>query len=129
MNVLDENVPEHQRERLEQRGIRVRTIGQELGRVGMHDDEIMTLLVSLRRVTFFTRDRDFADPSYGHPAYCLVRLVCDDSDAADLARRVLRHPRLNTLAKRLGAVVRASDAGLRVWRRNVAEEQFSWSAR
>lgn len=76
MHVLDENIPDGQRQLLGTWGIRVRQIGQEIGRLGMPDDEIVTLLQSLRRVTLFTRDRDFADPRLCHPAYCLVRLVC-----------------------------------------------------
>jgi hypothetical protein len=43
-------------------------------------------------------------------------------------RRVLRHPRLNTQAKRLGAVVRASHRGLGVWRLHAqAEEVILWA--
>ena len=41
-------------------------------------------------------------------------------------RRVLRHPALNTQAKRMGAVVRASASGLRVWRQNEAEQLLAW---
>jgi len=47
-------------------------------------------------------------------------------EAALYARRVLRHPDLNTQAKRMGAVVRASEPGLRVWRRNEAEQLLAW---
>lgn len=56
MNVLDENIPDSQRLHLERLSIRVRQVGQEIGRAGMHDDEIITLLQSLRRATLFTRD-------------------------------------------------------------------------
>lgn len=60
MNVLDENIDEPQRQRLEARRIHVRQIGVELGRLGMKDrNEIIPLLHTLRRPTFFTRDCDF----------------------------------------------------------------------
>ena len=49
-----------------------------------------------------------------------------DDHAARFVRRVLRHPALNTQAKRMGAVIRASEAGLRVWRRNEAEQALAW---
>ena len=53
-------------------------------------------------------------------------LYVRDEDAARFVRRVLRHPELNTRAKRMGAVVRASEPGLRVWRRNEAEQALPW---
>ena len=59
MNILDENVPKPQRELLEARGIVVRQVGVNIGRAGLLDEEIITLLHSLRRPTFFTRDSDF----------------------------------------------------------------------
>jgi hypothetical protein len=44
-------------------------------------------------------------------------------------RRVLRHPRLNTQAKRMGTVVRASHRGLGVWRPHAQEEEvIRWEA-
>jgi hypothetical protein len=38
-------------------------------------------------------------------------------------RRVLRHPRLNTQAKRMGTVVRASHRGLGIWQLHAQEEE------
>lgn len=55
MIVLDENIDEPQRRRLEMWRIRVRQIGVEVGRLGMKDlNEIIPLLHGLRRSTFFT---------------------------------------------------------------------------
>ena len=126
MNLLDENVPETQTELLRRRGVRVQQIGQGVGRLGMQDPEILTLLHGLRRVTLFSLDRDFSGPHLCHPAYCLVYLYVRRTDAATFVRRVLRHPALNTHAKRMGAVIRASESGLRVWRRNEAEQALPW---
>ena len=92
----------------------------------MQDPEILTLLHSLRRVTLFSLDWDFSGPRLCHPAYCLVYLHVRRRDAATYVRRVLRHPALNIQAKRMGAVIRASEAGLRVWRRNEAEQTLAW---
>ena len=61
MNVLDENVPDSQRQLLRSWRIRVRQIGYEVGRQGMGDEEIIPLLHRLGSVTFFTRDLGFYD--------------------------------------------------------------------
>ncbi len=53
----------------------------------------------------------------------------DKYRVAEMVRRVLRHRDLNTQAKRMGAVVRASADGLRVWRRNMEEEWLDWEPR
>ena len=67
MNLLDENVPEDQTELLRSWGVRVQQIGQGVGRLGMQDPEILTLLHSLRRVTLFSLDRDFSGPRSAIP--------------------------------------------------------------
>jgi hypothetical protein len=126
MNVLDENFPLDQVEQLRNRGVRVRKIGHDIGRAGMRDPEILTLLHATTRPTLFTLDADFASPQLCHPAYGLVFLFVWPRDAADYVRRVLRHPALNTQAKRMGTYVRASYDGVRVWRRNEGEQAFSW---
>jgi len=61
MNVLDENVPESQRALLRSKRVPLRQIGQEIGRKGMKDDEIIPLLLDCDRPTFFTLDSDFYD--------------------------------------------------------------------
>ena len=69
MNVLDENIIESQRQFLRSWRIRVKQIGHEIGRPGMKDDEIISLLHRIRRVTFFTRDSGFyeARPNRSEP--------------------------------------------------------------
>lgn len=129
MNILDENVPEDQWRLLRSWRVTARQIGYDVGRSGMQDDEIVSLLHAYRRTTFFTLDRDFAHPRLCHPSYCIVYLDVRRSVAADYARRVLRHPELNTRAKRMGAVIRASYVGLGVWRRNAAERALPWPER
>jgi hypothetical protein len=126
MNVLDENFPVEQVELLRSRGVHVRKIGQDIGRAGMLDPEILTLLHATTRPTLFTLDADFASPLLCHPAYGLVFLFIYPRDAAMYVRRVLRHPVLNTQAKRMGTCVRASYDGVRVWRRNEPEQAYPW---
>lgn len=127
MNLLDENIRNSERQRLLAWRIRVRQIGREVGRVGMGDDEILAVLRSTRRITFLTQDIDYRDPGLCHQAYCLVYLDVDEDLIAQYIRRVLRHPDLNTQAKRMGTVIHVSAAGLRVWRRHGNEESLDWA--
>jgi hypothetical protein len=127
VNILDENITINQIQLLESWRIRVRQIGHEVGHQGMQDSEIITLLHSLRRNTFFTRDRDFFYPHLCHSSYCLVNLGIDKNEAAQYIRRVLRHPMLNTEAKRVGKVIRVTPEALYVWRLNIRHrETLSW---
>ena len=54
MIILDENLPDSQRQLLKGWRISFRQIGFEIGREGMKDDEIIPLLHGLNRPTFFT---------------------------------------------------------------------------
>jgi hypothetical protein len=44
VNILDENIPEHQRQKLKD-WCRVYQIGDDIGRKGIKDDEIITFLL------------------------------------------------------------------------------------
>lgn len=127
MNVLDEDIRADQRELLRQHRIAVRQIGHDVAQKGINDQAIVPFLHQLRRPTFFTRDRGFYDGLLCHPAYCLVWLDVNKSDVADFVRRVLRHPLLNTQAKRMGLVIRVSSANLHVLRRHSVGEAVTWS--
>ena len=59
MNILDENILQSQLQILPGWRITARQIGEDLGRKGMKDDEIISLLVDWRRSSFFTRDLGF----------------------------------------------------------------------
>jgi hypothetical protein len=116
MIVLDENIDEPQRRRLEMWRIRVRQIGVEVGRLGMKDlNEIIPLLHGLRRSTFFTRDRDFYDPGLAHRNYCLVYLDIKPTKTAQFVRAFLRRHGFRTQAERLGKVARVHQTGITYW--------------
>lgn len=121
MNILDENIPRNQRELLISWRVSIRQIGYDTGRKGIQDDEIIPLLHQLRRPTFFTRDSDFFDRSLCHQRYCLVFMDVDKYEAALFVRRVLRHPELDTQAKRMGAVIRVSHRGLSMYRKQTGQ--------
>lgn len=123
MNVLDENILADQRELLQHWGIPFRQIAHEVGWSGITDEEIVPLLLGLRRPTLFTLDADFYDRGLAHKRYGLICLDVRQSEAALFIRRVLRHPTLNTQAKRMGLVVRASHSGLILWRSHAPRER------
>lgn len=75
MNILDENIPESQRQLLRSRRIRARQIGLDIGRKGMKDQEqIIPLLQALPRPVLLTRDLGFYDQSFCHKGYGIVCL-------------------------------------------------------
>ena len=116
MNILDENIIAPERERLRGWRIHFRYIGQDIGHSRMKDrDEIIPLLHSLRRPTFFTRDHGFYDPKLLHPGYCLVHLDAQVDETAEYVRRFLRHSTFRTQAQRIGKIVRVHDNGMTFW--------------
>ena len=93
----------------------------------MKDREIITLLHSLNKTTFFTRDWDFFDPALLHANHCLVNLSVDKNEAATFIHRVLRHTAFNTEARRMGKVIRVTNEGVSVWRlRAKGQEKLTW---
>ena len=59
MNILDENILNDQRHLLKMWRITSQQIGDDIGRKGMQDEEIIPLLHREESPTFFTRDSDF----------------------------------------------------------------------
>ena len=124
MNILDENVPEDQRSLLQTWGIPIRQIGFDVGRKGMKDEAIIPFLHEFRDSTFFTRDLGSYDRKLCHPRYCLGCLAIGKDEVAVFVRRILRHPELETRAKRMGAVIRVSHAGFSIWRQNARKQIY-----
>jgi hypothetical protein len=130
LNVLDENVSAEDRSQLEDWGIHVRQIGVDVGRSGMGDDEIISVLHGLQRPTLFTADSDFYKPVLRHAGYCLVYVDTSLGGFPAAVRRLLRHPSFDTEAKRLGNVIRVRPAAVDIWRLHAAsEEQLEWPVR
>jgi hypothetical protein len=51
----------------------------------------------------------------------LVYLAVAKDEVAPFVRRLLRHPEFNTVAKRMGTVIRVSQVDLSVWRLHAEE--------
>ena len=115
MNILDENIPKDQRLLLQSWRFSIRQIGYDIGRKGVHDDDIILLLHKSRHPTFFTRDIGFYDRTLCHARYGIVYLAVDKIEVAFFVRRLLRHPKFKTQAQRMGTVLRVSSAGISVW--------------
>ena len=128
MNILDENIIVSQRLLLDSWRIHYRRIGGEVGWLGMKDrNEIIPLLHTLRRPTFFTRDRDFYQADLRHPAYCLVFLEVSPVEAAPFIRRFLRHKLFRTQAQRSGKVVCVDRGGVTYWQVGIeGKQQVEW---
>ena len=118
MIVLDEHFPESQRQLLKGWRIRFRQIGYEIGRRGLKDAEIIPLLLQHPHLTFFTLDSDFDKVKYCHPHYGLVYLDVDEYEAATFIRRLLKHKKFNTQAKRLGKLIRVASRQILVRHRH-----------
>jgi hypothetical protein len=52
--------------------VAARQIGYDVGRKGLKDEQIIPLLHTLDRPTFFTLDTDFYNRRLCHEGYCLV---------------------------------------------------------
>jgi hypothetical protein len=94
MNILDENVPDAQRDLLRSMRVSVRQIGIDVGRKGMGDEDIIPLLRRLDALVYLDIERELV---------------------ARFVRRLLNHPQFNTKVKRMGYVIRVSPSGLKVW--------------
>jgi hypothetical protein len=127
MNVLDENIAGEQRDQLKSWHVHIHQVGYDIGRAGMQDEEIIPLLLRLRRPTFFTRDLDFYRRSLCHARYSIVYMVIEPVEVAAFVRRLLRHPAFDTEAKRLGALIRVAYTGLTIWHLHAQEdERHDW---
>jgi hypothetical protein len=128
VNLLDENFPEDQAALLRKMGIKVRHFGHDWGDAGTADSDLIPLLHRHARVTFFTEDSDFAKASLCHPAYALAVLEVSLDDFANMARRFLRHPKFDTVAKRMGNVASIRYERILVWRHGVRGRSLvEWS--
>jgi hypothetical protein len=116
VNILDENISDPEVKLLREWRIAARKIGPNLGRKGLSDSQVVSLLHSLDRPTFFTLDEDYYERRLCHAGYCLLHLDVPEEEVAKYVRRLLKHPELNTRTKRMGLVLSASPQGLKGWR-------------
>jgi predicted nuclease of predicted toxin-antitoxin system len=127
MIIVDENIPPNQCRLLRAWRVRSHHLGYDISPKGLQDSEIIPFLVRQRRPTFFTLDFDFYRRNLCHSRYCIVCMDVRQYESAVFIRRLLRHPELNTDAKRLGSVIRLSHAGLALWQAHgQMEKMLEW---
>lgn len=124
MNILDEQILESQRQLLRSWRIPIRQIGYDIGRKGLKDKEIIPLLLQLRKPTFFTLDFDFYNYRLCHSKYAIICMDIRKHEVAVYLRRQLRHPVFETVAQRMGSVIRFSSMGIWVWKLHAEKEVF-----
>ena len=128
MILIDENIPEDQRLSLHRWKINVRQIGHDIGRKGLEDDEILSMLQNMKGPTLFTRDLGFYRREFCHNGYGIYVLSVAKEESAFFMRRALALPDLQTKARRLGKIGLISHRKVRILRRNVqSEEEVDWS--
>lgn len=127
MFLIDENVSELEVLRLRKAGIRVRSVREEIARVGTSDEDLVRALRRLKQPLLFTQDEDFFDFRWLHRSYALVWLDVHPNLVSAYARRFLRHPEFDTQRKRMGVVARVSPASIHCWRTGErALQQVDW---
>lgn len=104
MLIADENVSENEIWRLRKAGFSLRVIGDDLAIKSISDENILPVLLKLKKPTLLTRDRHFWKPSLCQDAYCLAFFDVPEHEGfvAERAIQFLRHHAFNTAAKRLG---------------------------
>lgn len=127
MHILDENIPESQRQLLRSWRIHCRQIGYEIGKQGMSDTSILSFLHKSNPATFFTRDLGFYKQRNCHSRYCLIILEIGQYEVASFIRRILRHSHFNTKTKRMGCVVWIAHDRIRYLNKQAEHEmEVSW---
>ena len=87
-------------------------MGEAIAELGISDQNIITLLHTLKNITFFTLDKDFFKPQLLHPNYCLVWLDIDHVNLAAVIKKFLKHPTFKNKTKRMGKIIRLTAVGL-----------------
>lgn len=90
-------------------------------------NDIIPLLHTLHRPTFFSCDHRFYRAQLRHAGYCLVWLDVLDDEAAAYIRRLLRHQAFRTQVQRMGKVVRVRHSDVSYWQLHERKERIvSW---
>jgi hypothetical protein len=127
VNVLDENIPRDQADLLGQWNIRFRSISRDLGHQGIGDDDIVPLLLRLKKPTLLTRDEDFFARHLAHARYALVWFDVEVEETAFFIKRFLGHPLFRLNSQRLGKVIRVQPRGIEYWTKHMtAPVRIEW---
>jgi hypothetical protein len=126
VNVLDENITRDQADLLSRWGVRFRSISRDIGVQGLSDENIVPLLLRLKKPTLLTRDSDFFERSLAHSRYALVWMDVDRNETAFFVRRFLRDTRFRKASQRMGKVIRVHQHGIEFWSRTGGSVRTKW---
>src|SRR5262249_36990174 len=75
------------------------------------DERVPEIPSTLKQPTFVTIDKDFDDPGWCHPNYCILYFALRDDEQTllpGLLRALFRRPEFRTRAGRMGKLARVS---------------------
>src|SRR5262249_45283304 len=106
------------------RWITVQTLQDLRPREIVRDERIPEILLNQKQPTFVTIDRDFDDPSWCHPNYCILYFALQNKEQhliPGLLRALFRRPEFRTRAGRMGKLARVSTTSIEYWQFPVRE--------
>ena len=107
-NVLDANIEEENVFQL-RRPLKVKQIGVHFLPGDADDERITNLLGRLKTPTFITKDcKDFYKRQRLDKRYCIICVDIHRTEFVSAVRKIFRHPLFNTVAKRMGKVIRVT---------------------
>ena len=123
-HLLDANIKDAEQLKLAMYGFKFKHIGRDFWKHHLSDEHIISRLYRLKRVTFVTRDvRDFYYHRFLHRNYCLLCLDVEEDEVAAYTRKIYRHPRFDSAAKRCGKVIKVSPTQMTYFEVSSQEEQ------
>ena len=107
-NILDANIDAEYESQL-RRPLKVKQIGVHFLPGNADDERIVNLLGRLKTPTFITKDcKDFYNRQRLDKRYCIVCVDVHWTEFVSAVRKIFRHPLFNTVAKRMGKVIRVT---------------------
>ena len=107
-NILDANIEAENLFRL-RRPLKVKQIGVHFLSGDTDDERIIDLLGRLKTPTFITKDcKDFYKRRRLDKRYCIICVDVHRTEFVSTVRKIFRHPLFNTVAKRMGKVIRVT---------------------
>ena len=107
-NILDANIEEENLFRL-RRPLKVKQIGVHFLSGDTDDERIIDLSGRLKTPTFITKDcKDFYKRRRLDKRYCIICVDVHRTEFVSTVRKIFRHPLFNTVAKRMGKVIRVT---------------------
>jgi len=120
-NILDANVDAGHASQL-RHPLKVKQIGINFLPGSADDERIISLLRGLKTPTFITKDcKDFYHRHRLDKRYCIICVDVNWKEFVSVVRKIFKHPLFNTVAKRMGKVIRVTSTHINYF--EVAENE------